>query len=622
MTVIATLKAADNTYTGGAHSIASIPLSKLVSWNGNVRRTGKGDGLEELTASIAAHGVLQSLIVRKTARGRFAVVAGQRRYLALSALAEGGAITADAPVPCRVIPGSADATEISLTENVVRAPMHPADQFEAFRDLIDRGSSPADIAARFGISESAVKMRLKLARVSPVVFDAYRDGDLTLEQVQAFAVSDDHLAQERIFGELSQWNDDPHAIRRALTQDDIAATDKRARLVTLAAYEEAGGTVRRDLFAEGDDGVFLLDAPLLDRLALDKLQSTADALRSEGWKWVEIRTDFDYESRSEFGQLRPEPVPLSGDAAEEQTQLAQEYQALFQGMEEEDEESSARLDEIEARIHELENRERAYTPETLAIAGAIVTIGHDGEIEIARGLVRPEDAPEEPAAGKLSSADRPRFSAPLIESLTAARSAAISASLSGRPDIALAAVVHAFASSLISPYGETSSLQLSLRPTSFRESSTGSDQLERLHEDWRERIPATNGDLWHWCRVQDRDTLLALLAFCASRLVDAVQRKQDRPDCFRLLHANALAEALGLDMKAWFTPTSDNFFSRTSRAEILTALSEARGTPAKRSWDKLKKSELATLAEREVAGTGWLPEPLKGLKREAQDQAS
>jgi len=119
---------------------------------------------------------------------------------------------------------------------MVRAPMHPADQFEAFRELIDGGSTPADIAARFGISEVAVKKRLKLARVSPVVFEAYRSGDLTLEQVQAFAVSDDHAAQERTLSDLEPWSDDPDDIRRALTEGEIAATDKRARLVTVATY--------------------------------------------------------------------------------------------------------------------------------------------------------------------------------------------------------------------------------------------------------------------------------------------------------------------------------------------------------------------------------------------------
>ena len=105
---------------------------------------------------------------------------------------------------CRIVPGSADSVEISLTENVVRAPMHPADQFEAFRALVDDGNSVADIAARFGISETAVKQRLRLSRVSPTVFrGAYRSGDLTLEQVQAFAVSDDHAHQNLIYSEVN-----------------------------------------------------------------------------------------------------------------------------------------------------------------------------------------------------------------------------------------------------------------------------------------------------------------------------------------------------------------------------------------------------------------------------------
>jgi len=232
MAIIATLKATENDHPGNALTTAAIPLNKLVPWDGNARKTGAGKGLEELIASIAAVGVLQSLVVRKTHRGKYSIIAGRRRFLALSALAEAGRIAPDAPVPCRVIPGSADPTEISLTENVVREPMHPADQFVAFRALVDDGSSVADIAARFGMAEKAIKQRLRLARVSPVVFEAYRAGELTLEQVQAFAVSDDHAAQERVFGELSHRNSDPDDIRSTLTEDEIAATDKNRPKIT------------------------------------------------------------------------------------------------------------------------------------------------------------------------------------------------------------------------------------------------------------------------------------------------------------------------------------------------------------------------------------------------------
>lgn len=114
-----------------------------------------------------------------------------------------------------------------------------------------------------------------------------------------------------------------------------------------------------------------------------------------------------------------------------------------------------------------------------------------------------------------------------------------------------------------------------------------------------------------WCLDQDRSTLLDLLAFCATRSVNLVQAKHDRPEDKRFAHGGQLSQALQLDMTAWFRPTQANYFSRVSRDAILSALSEARGKPPLRAWQKLKKSELAVLADRETDGTGWLPQPLK-----------
>jgi ParB family transcriptional regulator, chromosome partitioning protein len=117
--------------------ITSIPLNKLVASEDNVRKTASADSaLQELASSIAAHGLLQSLVVRKSKKGKFAVVAGGRRLSALRLLADAGKIEADYGVPCHVLDGAADATEISLAENSVREAMHPADEFEAFRTLV------------------------------------------------------------------------------------------------------------------------------------------------------------------------------------------------------------------------------------------------------------------------------------------------------------------------------------------------------------------------------------------------------------------------------------------------------------------------------------------------------
>jgi ParB family chromosome partitioning protein len=613
MAIIATLKPTESTSPAGVLATASIPLNKLFVWEGNVRKTDADKGLEELKASILAHGVLQSLVVKKATRGKYAIVAGRRRYRVLSALAQEGNIAHDHPVPCRIVPGSADSTEISLAENVIRAPMHPADQFEAFRALIDDGQSVTDIAARFGIAEKAVKQRLKLARVSPMVFAAYRKDELTLEQVQAFAVTDDHVAQDRLLEELPHRNDDPEGIRDALTQDDISATDKRARFVTVAAYEEAGGEVRRDLFAEGDEGVFLLDPAVLDNLALAKLRAEAETVKAEGWKWVEAVIDFDHDAFADYRVRRPEPLPLSPESEAEQKRLADEYDTLFEAMPEEgDEETFARLKQIEARINEMQSTERAYSPDVLAIAGAIVTIGHDGDTKALRGIVKPEDEPEqsEEEQEKAPKAKQ-EFSAALVQSLTEARSAAISSSLAERPDIALAAVVHTLALGIFFAHSKESCLQLTPRVASFREESKGALELERLHEAWTGRLPNDEAALWQWCLGQDQDTLLQLLAFCSACTVNAVESKHDRECVLRIPHANALASALSLDMAKWFTPTAENYFSRVGRASIVTAITEAKGIPAKKSWDKQKKAAFAVFAEREIAGTGWLPPLLR-----------
>ena len=158
----------------------TIALNRLNPWKGNVRRTGAHDGIAELAASIASHGLLQSLVVREAKRGKYEIIAGQRRYLALKSLAKDGTIAKDHPIACTLANDTVEASELSLAENVVRAPMHPADQSEAFRTVIDAGASVADVAARFGVAEQLVAKRLKLGRLSPVILEAYRQDEIGL----------------------------------------------------------------------------------------------------------------------------------------------------------------------------------------------------------------------------------------------------------------------------------------------------------------------------------------------------------------------------------------------------------------------------------------------------------
>jgi ParB family chromosome partitioning protein len=264
-----------------------VPLSQLRPSKRNVRKT-LGASIPELAASIERVGLLQNLTVILASDGEhYEVVAGGRRLAALKLLAKKRRLAKDYAVPCLRV-ADASARTASLTENVQREAMHPADQFEAFADLIAEGRPIEDIAADFGVTPLVVQRRLKLANVSPRLMADYRADAVNLDQLMALAITDDHAAQEAAFYDAPNWQRTPSALRERLTEREIDAhRHPLVRFVGLEAYEAAGGGIRRDLFAEGDNGVYLTDAALIDRLAQDKLTCIADEVRREGWAWVE-----------------------------------------------------------------------------------------------------------------------------------------------------------------------------------------------------------------------------------------------------------------------------------------------------------------------------------------------
>ena len=209
------------------------------------------------------------------------------------------------------------------------------------------------------------------------------------------------------------------------------------------------------------------------------------------------------------------------------------------------------------------------------------------------------------------------MSSRLVEDLTAQYSAAIGAELIRRPDIALAAVVYTLALDAIPvPYSTESCLKLSSASPQLKnvmaqpELSKSLAAVEREFERIGDHLPGDPGALWNWLLSQSRDQLLDLLAIMAAGSIDAIQRKTDRPDAARLIHARSLATALQLDMSNWFQPTAQNYFAHVKRSQILAAIDEANGSHGP-ALDKLKKTELAQRAEHLVAGKSWLPEPLR-----------
>ena len=379
-----------------------IPFNKLVLSQSNVRRVKAGISIEELAEDIARRSLLQSLNVRAVLdadghqeTGMFEVSAGGRRFRALELLVKQKRMKKTEPVPC-VVRTEGLAEEDSLAENVQRAALHPLDQFRAFQTLRDKGLSEEDIAARFFVSPTVVKQRLKLAAVSQKLLDVYAEDGMTLEQLMAFTVTNDHARQEQVWEALAHsYNKEPYHIRRQLTEGAVRAADKRAQFVGVDVYEAAGGVVMRDLF-EHDDGGWLQDPALLDRLVMEKLKGGAETLRAEGWKWIAIAVEFPYGHTASLRQLDGTMVDLTDEERATREALRAELDRLeaeYADADELPDDVDQRLDEIETALIAFEERPVIYDQADIGRAGAFVSIDSEGKLRIDRGYVNPEDEP-------------------------------------------------------------------------------------------------------------------------------------------------------------------------------------------------------------------------------------
>src|SRR3546814_15462334 len=86
--------------------------------------------------------------------------------------------------------------------------------------------------------------------------------------------------------------------------------DKRAVFLGLGAYVAAGGIVMRYLF-QADEGGWVQDVGLLDRLVAEKLKTEAEAIAAEGWRWIEVAVSFPYDAVRGLREVTGTPVDLT-----------------------------------------------------------------------------------------------------------------------------------------------------------------------------------------------------------------------------------------------------------------------------------------------------------------------
>lgn len=607
----------------------AVPLNRLVPSAANVRRVRATVGVEWLAESIAAHGLLQNLTVRKGRKGKYEVVAGARRLGALRLLAKGGRLAEDADIPCNVRAAESDC-ELSLVENVQREPMHLVDEILAYRQLAEDGMAAETIAARFGQSVVTVRQRLKLANLSPKILDVLREDGMAVEQARALAISDSHEEQERVWFESTSWNRDPRSLRAMLTQDHVRSTERLARFVGLEAYEAAGGGVVRDLFAE-DVGTFLTDPPLLAKLALEALERAAEPLRAEGWKWVEPMLEASGLYNGGYGRIYPQVRELEAEEQARFDTLGEECEALQAQVEDYAEDDpalaadEARLAELERQMAALEGLAKVYDPQEVALAGCVVTVDHGGSLSVVRGYVKDadRDALQRLRRGDADAEDRVTaavaepeggYSAALVEELTAIRTAALRVELANKPSVALAALLYPLVGRMFAGgYGafeaavEVSGQRRNLA-ASVKEPSTcrALTVWQTLVDAWGDTLPGQPADLWAWLLEQPVATLLELLAFVTAANLNAVKAKHDHAKA-RLDNADRIAEVVGLDMTGYWEADAA-FLSRLSKAGIVEVLTESGcAEDAVRGIEKGAKAEAVVEAEKLLATKGWLP---------------
>ncbi len=544
-------------------SIVMLPVRHLVVSDLNVRKSkaSKSDD-ESLQASILAHGIIQNLVALPCEDDVYPVVSGGRRLTQLHALVEAGSIDSEYLVPVKVLSESEAqfyATEISLTENVTRAAMHPVDEFEAFSKMVEDGATVEAVAQRFGKTQLYVHQRMKLAAVESVILDAYREGDVSLERVMLFTIASPERQLE-VWEQVkdSSWYNE-NQVRNMLKETALEASSGLVKLVGQEAYEQAGGVVTTDLFS---DKVYFEDRSLMESLATAKIQLEADKLTAQGWKWTEILlTRTHDESR---GYL------------------------------------------------ELTANKGQYKKAEKALAGCILALNYNGEVVVIKGLVakserkalkalQAENAKKTKGEGNVEGdsgavsdvvASEPSYSGALIEDLKAHQLALSKVALLETPTVALDALYYSLCINVLSSRYCLAPMELDVKDTRLepkqgefeRNKALGAIEAhkEGLNLTWlEEESPEQRYEAFCQLSGEDKE---AMLVFVSAMSFKAPYHPKDL--------ATRVRAKVSIDSAQYWRPDTDSFLKRIDKDALIEIARPVMSQTWLQSAQSLKKGDL------------------------------
>jgi len=607
-----------------------IRLSKLFLSADNARKSPPSQqGIGELASTILAQGLLSALqvtpeVVDGQATGRYAVEAGGRRLRALHLLASKGRIEADPLVECKLIVKQR-ANEVSLTENISQEAMHPADEFDAYRAMADEGQTTTIIARKFGVTELHVLRRLKLASAAPRLLTLFRAGDMSLEQIMALASVDDHDRQLQVWDGLPSHNRHPQTIKRRLSEEEISETDSRVKIVGLKNYLKAGGTIRADLFAD-QQTKYLSDPGLVEMMLGECLEASAEAVRAEGWAWVEICPVYEYQERQLYVGMPKTHEPETEQQQARRLELEAQIEALDNQCEaaedanewDKHEELGEQIEAIQAQIEALKESRVSVSEADKSSAGAVVTLGQSS-IEVHRGLVRRSElkkgSTDQPGSVlDARQAKRPEVPESLMRNLSSHRTAAMQASMLTNQRVSLAVLADRMARAILDDGYHASPLKVSLTESRFKlqqhaptlTASRAVTALDAERQAWQERLPQDSDNWFAWLLEQPQETVLSLIVFGTANCVDAVVARAGNES-----EAAPLAAALSLDMADWWQATPEAYLDLVPKAKLVEAVTEIAGEQDASAMAKMKKAEAVNFAAQHATNSRWVPAPLR-----------
>lgn len=623
----------------------TVPYNKLRLSPANARKSFTQAGIHALAGSIDTYGLLQPLIVSPATDKKtiLDVHAGGRRWRAIGKLIENGKLPKNFPVDVRVCNDekAALAEEISLAENLIREDMSPADESRGYRAALAKGETEEDVARRMGVTVRHVKGRLRLADLAGPIFEALAEGKITLDVAMAYGSTSDRDAQ------LAAWNnfngswqgDQPHTIRRYLTDSAVGATSAIALLVGETDYLAAGGRVERDLFAADGEGQWL-DRPIAEGLARAKLEEAAGAimeLGTLGWVRVVLAQHVPHSETEGLHEYQIRRGELSDDDQERMAAIEERLQVIEEEIENATDQDvvlrlEAENEALDSEHTEIDKRSYAIPEDERPNVGTFLVLGSDGTPKPShRYYSTTAQKREKKSTAVAENGAEPRsiedvFPRSLEEQLAKDRRDILALHIAQDPGLALDLTIFRLARKFTghAAYNDTGvmvTIGELFDPAGFNAAPPTPAQVNL--EALRSGLPCdwagldNSFDAFLAFRELDEADKAAWLAFAVSRSLQASLSTGDRANSFQ----TELGALLEIETADHWRPSAESFFDKIRKPQILSILGKLdpelpgryaseKKTALSSAAAKLCAGETITTPEVKARALSWIPDTM------------